>query len=333
MIGVALSMFTAIVVTRLYVGVLVEKFRNLKISRVDFVPKFDFIKHKKKFFALSLAVIMMGSMFSLTRGMNYGIDFTGGTMITADMGSKTKISDVKKAVKDYKDVSVVYGNKEQSKVIIKTTSGISGLEKAKVVSNLKAISKNTKIETFEEFGPSVSKELKSNAIKAISIAALCMLLYIRLRFKDWKYGLSAVAGLGHDILVTLSLYAIFGLTINNPFIAGILTVVGYSINDTIIIFDRIREEKKFMNKKEFDKVINNSINQMFSRSVMTSLTTLGAILPLFIMVSSELRAFTIPLLIGVTVGTYSSIFLCSPLLYVLYRRANRTRYKRATQSK
>ena len=160
-----------------------------------------------------------------------------------------------------------------------------------------------------------------------------MLLYIRMRFKDWKYGLSAVAGLGHDILVTLSLYAIFGLTINNPFIAGILTVVGYSINDTIIIFDRIREEKKFMNKKEFDKVINNSINQMFSRSVMTSLTTLGAILPLFIMVSSELRAFTIPLLIGVTVGTYSSIFLCSPLLYILYRRANRTIYERATQSK
>ena len=333
MIGVVLSMFTAIVVTRLYITVLVERFRNLKISKVDFVPKFDFIKHKKKFFTLSLAVIMMGSMFSLARGMNYGIDFTGGTMITADMGSKTKISDVKKAVKDYRDVSIVYGNKEQSKVIIKTTSGISGSEKAKVVSNLKAVSKNTKIETFEEFGPSVSKELKSNAIKAISIAALCMLLYIRLRFKDWKYGLSAVAGLGHDILVTLSLYAIFGLTINNPFIAGILTVVGYSINDTIIIFDRIREEKKFMNKKEFDKVINNSINQMFSRSVMTSLTTLGAILPLFIMVSSELRAFTIPLLIGVTVGTYSSIFLCSPLLYILYRRANRTRYERATQSK
>ena len=137
---------------------------------------------------------------------------------------------------------------------------------------------------------------------------------------------SKVAGLAHDVLVTLSIYAIFRITINNPFIAGILTVVGYSINDTIVVFDRIRENTKFFKRKQNEELIDTSVNQTLSRSLMTSLTTLIVMLPLFFMASSELRAFLIPLMIGVFVGTYSSIFLCSPLFYELTRKENLSKY-------
>ena len=179
----------------------------------------------------------------------------------------------------------------------------------------------------EEFGPTVGRDLRANATKSILIAALCMLIYIRFRFKNWQYGLAAVAGLAHDVLVALSLYAIFRITINNPFIAGILTVVGYSINDTIVVFDRIRENSKFFKRKQGAQLIDTSINQTLSRSLMTSLTTLLVMIPLFIMASSELRSFLIPLMIGVFTGTYSSIFLCSPVFYELTKKDGISRYE------
>ena len=149
----------------------------------------------------------------------------------------------------------------------------------------------------------------------------------RFRFKDWKYGLAAVAGLAHDVLITLSIYAIFRITINNPFIAGILTVVGYSINDTIVVFDRIRENSKFFKRKQAMELIDTSINQTLSRTMMTSLTTLLSMVPLFIMASSELRSFLVPLMIGVFVGTYSSLFLCSPVFYELTKKEGISKYE------
>ena len=154
-----------------------------------------------------------------------------------------------------------------------------------------------------------------------------MLIYIRFRFKTWKYGLAAVAGLVHDVFITLALYAIFGFTINNPFIAGILTVVGYSINDTIVVFDRIRENVKFFKRKQNEELINTSVNQTLSRSIMTSLTTLIVMVPLFVLANNEIRQFLIPLIIGVLVGTYSSIFLCSPVFYELTRKESLSRYE------
>ena len=154
-----------------------------------------------------------------------------------------------------------------------------------------------------------------------------MLIYIRFRFKNWHYGLAAIAGLAHDVLITLSLYAIFRITINNPFIAGILTVVGYSINDTIVVFDRIRENTKFFKRKQGVQLIDTSINQTLSRSLMTSLTTLIVMIPLFVMASSELRSFLIPLMIGVFTGTYSSIFLCSPVFYELTKKEGISKYE------
>ena len=178
----------------------------------------------------------------------------------------------------------------------------------------------------EEFGPSIGKELRNNALQSILIAAICMLLYIIFRFRSWKYGAAAVAGILHDVLILISVYAIFRITVNNPFIAAILTVVGYSINDTIVIFDRVRENRKLLRGKSVFDILNHSISQTLDRSVMTSMTTLIAIIPLLVMVSTQLAQFVMPLMVGVMVGTYSSICLCSPLYFELSKKEEESRY-------
>ena len=202
-------------------------------------------------------------------------------------------------IKEYKlNPSIVLAGKNQDQVIIKTIKALDNEKREEVI---KTISKKYNITdkdvlASEQFGPTVGKELKSNAIKSVIIASIGMLIYIIFRFKSWKYGISSVAGLLHDVLVILAIYGLFNITINNPFIAGILTVVGYSINDTIV-------------------------------------TTLICMVPLTIMVSSSIREFVIPLMVGVLVGTYSSIFLCSPVLYDLSKNDNKSKYQLGKEQK
>ena len=185
----------------------------------------------------------------------------------------------------------------------------------------------------EQFGPSVGDELKANAVLAVVVASIGMLIYIIFRFKSWKYGFASILGVVHDVLIVIAFYAVFGFTINNPFIAAILTLVGYSINDTIVIFDRIRENKALFPKAGNEVNIDNSINQTLNRTIMTSLTTLIVMVPLCIMVSSTIREFIIPLMIGVIVGCMSSIFLCSPVYYDLCRGEDTSKYLKSSMTK
>ena len=340
MIGTVMSVITAVFITQLFVGLLAdsEKFGTPAMFglKEDGTAKilgkqfgFHFISNRKKFFAISACVIIIGMGFALFKGFNYGIDFTGGTMMQIEMGQEVDINEVKDTIAEYDlDPTIVYASDNHSQIIIKTIKDLKSADRTAVVNTLqeKYGFEDGDVLASEEFGPTVGKDLRQNAIKSILIAAIVMLIYIRFRFKTWKYGLAAVAGLAHDVLVTLSLYAIFRITINNPFIAGILTVVGYSINDTIVVFDRIRENSKFFKRKQNEELIDTSVNQTLTRSIMTSLTTLVVMIPLFVMASSELRAFLIPLMIGVFVGTYSSIFLCSPLFYELTRKENLSKY-------
>jgi SecD/SecF fusion protein len=345
MIGVILSLFTAVVITQLYVTTITgfprfctNKFFGMNedgTSKRNFAPHLHFIENRKKFYACSLAFILLGCGFAVFHGFNSGIDFTGGTMMQMHTG-KANIKTIEGAAKHYglRDASVVYGNKAHTSVIIKTKDVVKNSEKDQLRASIeKQVGHKVKVTSYENFGPSAGKETKQNAVKSTLLACLFMLIYIRFRFKNWKYGIASIAGLGHDVLVTIAVYAIFGITVNSPFIAGILTVVGYSINDTIIIFDRIREEHAINSGKDTADLINKAINSMLSRSLLTSLTTIGAIIPLFIMVSSELREFTLPLLVGISVGTYSSICLCSPLLYEFVthgknKEASHRKYKR-----
>ena len=340
MIGTVMSVITAVFITQLFVNIIAsyEHIGNNAMfgMKEDGSPKFawkwniKFIENRKKFYAVSACVIIIGLGFALFRGFNYGIDFTGGTMMQIELGQEVSLDEVKDAIAEYDlDPTIVYASDNNSQIIIRTIKDLKSDERTKVVDTLqeKYGFEDSDVLASEEFGPTVGKDLRNNAIKSILLAALCMLIYIRFRFKDWRYGLAAVSGLAHDVLVTLSIYAIFRITINNPFIAGILTVVGYSINDTIVVFDRIRENSKFYKRKQQIALIDDSINQTLSRSIMTSVTTFIVMVPLFIMASSELRAFLIPIMIGVFVGTYSSIFLCSPIFYELTKKEGISKYE------
>ena len=342
MIGTVMSVITAVFITQLFVNLLAEskKFGTNKMfgmTEDGSSPRLKLgtfnlkvIENRKKFYALSLAFILIGTAFFAYRGFNYGIDFTGGTMMQLEMGEKVDIDEVKETIAEYDlNPTIVYAGEGSTQIVIRTIKDLKSDERIQVINTLaeKYGITDADVLASEEFGPTVGKDLRNNAVKSILLAALCMLIYVRFRFKNWQYGLAAVAGLAHDVLVALSFYAIFRVTINNPFIAGILTVVGYSINDTIVVFDRIRENSKFFKRKQAVELIDTSINQTLSRSLMTSLTTLLVMIPLFFMATSELRSFLIPLMIGVFTGTYSSIFLCSPVFYELTRKEGVSKYE------
>lgn len=343
MIGIVFSIFTAVVITQLFISILAssKKFAKNKYFGVneDGSPKqllnktFSFIKHRKVYYIVSVSIIVIGLLFMMIGGMNYGIDFTGGTNIQVEMGKQVDISEVEDTLKDYDlDPTIIYAGEGNTQIVIKTIKSLENAERSEIIETLGAKYGVTQDDVLasEQFGPSVGDELKANAVKAVIIAAIGMLIYIIFRFKSWKYGLSAVIGVAHDVLMVIAFYAIFGFTVNNPFIAAILTLVGYSINDTIVIFDRIRENKRIYNKENNENNIDRSLNQTLNRTIMTSLTTLVVMVPLCIMVSASIREFIIPLMVGVIVGCMSSIFVCSPLYYDLCRNEETTKYMRAT---
>ena len=159
-----------------------------------------------------------------------------------------------------------------------------------------------------------------------------MLVYIRFRFRQWRFGGAALLGVLHDVLIVIAFYAIFNITINNPFIAGILTVVGYSINDTIVVFDRIRENLRLKRSMQLDLLIDQSITQTLGRSLMTSITTLIVMVPMLIMSGPAIREFVVPLMVGIIAGAYSSIAMCSPLYYEFSKRKKVSKYEKQVQA-
>ena len=339
MISIIVSIFTAVFVTQCFVGVFADSSmaKNQFFGcKADGTPRkflrkeYDIIGHRKIFYIISGVVIAAGVLFFAIRGFNYGIDFTGGTMLELDMGKKVSQSEVQKSLKEFGlNEQIIFSGSNNETIVIKTTKAMNASERGDVTD--KVIKDfgldDSAVKSSEEFGATIGSEIRSNAIKSILIAALFMLLYIIFRFRSWKYGVSAVAGIFHDVLVLLSMYAVFYFIVNNPFIAVLLTVVGYSINDTIVIFDRIRENRHLMRGKSLKEILNTSINQTLDRSIMTSITTFVAIIPLLILVSSSLSGFCIPLMIGVICGTYSSIFLCSPLYYEFNKREELSKYE------
>lgn len=346
MIGIIISIFTAVIITQLFISLLAEskKFSKNKYFGVneDGTPKqflhktFSFIRHRKVFYIISAGIIIIGFAVTFVRGMNYGIDFTGGTMIQVDLHEQVVISEVEEAVKEYDlNPSIIYSGEGNEQVVIKTIEALDTDQRAEVVKTLEENFGITDEDVLasEQFGPSVGDELKLNAVKAVAIASVGMLIYIIFRFKSWKYGLSAIAGVVHDVLLVIAFYGIFGFTVNNPFIAAILTLVGYSINDTIVIFDRIRENTGLYRKAGLEANIDNSINSTLNRTIMTSLTTLVVMIPLCIMVSSSIREFIIPLMVGIIVGCYSSIFVCSPLYYDLCKSGEESKYTKQIKRK
>ncbi|MBR3787602.1 MAG: protein translocase subunit SecF, partial [Firmicutes bacterium] len=341
MIGIVVSIFTAVAVTQLYVNLFANSRKHAKKSffgiRKDgkasfqFENEIHFMKHRKVFYIISIVILVIGLAFGVVRGLNYGIDFTGGTMIQMDMGEEVDIADVKKALKEYKlDPEIIYSGADNEQIVIRTIKALDSNERHEIVHTINHEFGTTDEDVVAEelFGPSVGKELRNNAILAIIIASICMLVYIRFRFSQWKFGGAALLGVLHDVLIVISFYAIFNITVNNPFIAGILTVVGYSINDTIVIFDRIRENIKYMRKGNTEEMIDTSITQTLGRSLMTSATTLLVMVPLLIMAGDAIREFVLPLMVGIIAGAYSSICVCSPLYFEFSKHSNLSKYEK-----
>lgn len=289
-----------------------------------------FLKYRKIYYVTVAAIIIIGIAFGLIRGFNFGIDFTGGTMIHINMGKEVPASQVNKVLKKYDiKADITHAGENNREVIIKTTDAIENAERSELLNDLLSefdVKDEKAVLTFELFGPSIGDLLKKNAVMAVLIASLCMLVYIIIRF-EWKFGVAAIAGVVNDVLILIAFYGIFHIPINNPFIAAILTVVGYSINDTIVVFDRIRENLGIMKKTKMEELIDTSISQTLVRSMMTSITTVLVIIPLFILGGSTIRQFTLPLMIGIIAGCGSSIFVCSPIYYELCRITGSSGYK------
>ena len=282
MIGIVISIFTAVVISQIFVGSLADSrfAKNVFFGcKPDGTPKrilkkeFHFIEKRKIFYTCSAIVIIAGLVTLGFKGFNLGIDFTGGTMIQMDLGQKVAISEVQKTIKQYDlNADIVYSGSDKHEVIIKTTKALNADARDKVQKTIEKTYnlKDSSVIASEEFGPTIGKEIKNNALKSILLAALGMLIYIIVRFRSWKYGVAAIAGILHDVLVMIAVYAIFGITVNNPFIAAILTVVGYSINDTIVIFDRVRENSHILRGKPVMEILDHSINQTLDRSIMAN---------------------------------------------------------------
>ncbi|WP_298840727.1 protein translocase subunit SecF, partial [uncultured Clostridium sp.] len=264
------------------------------------------VEKTKIWFAISLFIIVIGMGFLATKGLNLGIDFKGGTTLDIKMNQQFVKSDVDKIIDKYAkeeySSKTINDNKEID-IIIKSDA-LSPEKTASMLKDIKTQFKSSVLLSQDTIGASIGSELKTKTVTALIVAMLFMLVYVGFRF-EFKFAASAIIALVHDILITVTVYAIFQIQVNATFIAAILTVVGYSINDTIVIFDRIRENQKIMRKASVEEITNTSVNQTMARSINTVATVLICVIAVFAFVPS-IRDLSFPLIFGIGVGCYSS---------------------------
>ena len=261
---------------------------------------------------------MISFLLLIFKGLNFGVDFKGGTLIEVrSLDKSLNISDLRKSFKnlDLGDVSVKKFGKDNDYVVKfekKQSIEENFIENIKIELR-KDIGNVFEFRRVESVGPKVSAELLKSGVIAIALSLGAMLIYIWIRF-EWQFSLGAIAALFHDIIITLGFFSMFSLEINLSIVAAVLTIVGYSMNDTVVIFDRVRENlKKFSDIKIYD-ITNISINETLSRTIITSMTTLLALLSIFIFGGAILKGFSFAMILGVIVGTYSSIYIANPIL-------------------
>ncbi len=344
MLGIVLSMFTALFVTKFLINVLyalgVQSEKAYGVGKEK--KTINFLSKRKAFFGISIAAILIGfvvmgiNQSGMGMPLNYSLDFVGGTSTTMTLNEDMSIEEIDAQIVPLIEEITGDGNVQTTKVagsnqvIIKTrTLNVEERKEfADVMVNNFGVAEDSI--TAETISATISSEMQTGAVKAIVVATILMLLYIWFRFKDIRFGASAVAALVHDVLVVLAFYAIVKISVGNTFIACMLTIVGYSINATIVIFDRIRENLKEMrNKEELQDLVNRSISQTLSRSIFTSLTTFFMVAALEVFGVSSIREFALPLIAGIICGTYSSICLTGALWYVLRTKVGQKAAKTA----
>ena len=335
MIGIILSLFTAMVVTRyilysLYaLGLKSEKLYGRAKER----KSIDFIGKKAVFFTISGIIIAAGlismGVHSATEGkaLNYGLDFMGGTSTTADFDKDMTIEDIENDIVPY--VEKVTGDSDVQATKVEGTTQVTiktrtlSLDERQELED--TLAENCDVDastiTSQSISSTISGEMRSDALKAVIVSCIFMLLYIWFRFKDIRFAASAILALVHDVLVVITVYALVRISVGSTFIACVLTIVGYSINDTIVIFDRIRENLALktgkQNAEELREVANKSLTQTLSRSINTSITTFIMVVMLYILGVASIRDFSLPLMAGLVCGAYSSICIATELWYVM----------------
>lgn len=335
MIGIVLSMFTALVVTRwilyaLYgLGLKDEKFYGRAKER----KTINFLGKKAVFFAISGVIIAAGLIgMAVHKGtdgnaLNFGLDFMGGTSTTADFGKEYTIEEIERdivpLVADVTGDNDIQANKVEGTTQITIKTRTLSLDERNAVNEV--LTENFGIDeetvTSQSISSTISGEMRSDAIVAVLVATVCMLIYIWFRFKDIRFGASAIAALLHDVLVVLAVYALLRISVGNTFIACMLTIIGYSVNDTIVIFDRIRENLDKVSGKQtpesLAEVANRSLTQTLSRSINTSITTFIMVFMLFLLGVASIREFALPLMAGLICGAYSSVCIATELWYIM----------------
>tara|TARA_B100001121_G_C18586316_1_gene572273 strand:+ start:131 stop:1030 length:900 start_codon:yes stop_codon:yes gene_type:complete len=279
-----------------------------------------FNKFYKQFNILSIILIFLSFIILSFKGLNFGVDFKGGTLIELRaIDKQINISSLRSSFNNMNlgDVAIKKFGKNQDYLIKfeKKESGKNLIQNIKINLN-KKLGSGYEIRRVENVGPKVSKELLKGGLIAIAAALGAMLFYIWIRF-EWQFSIGAIAALFHDVILTMGFFSLFNLEVNLSIVAAILTIVGYSMNDTVVIFDRVRENlKKHIDLKIFD-LTNLSINETLSRTVITSITTLLALISIFIFGGDILKGFSLAMILGVIFGTYSSIYIANPILVLL----------------
>ncbi len=283
----------------------------------------DFLKGKYVAFITSIILILLSIGLFFLNGLNFGIDFKGGTLIEIETQNKIEISQVRSSLNSLSlgDIQVQeFGSDKNLLIRIEQQQGgdqiqqnVLEIVKQKLMND---ISETINFRRTEVVGPKVSGELIQSGTIAILVAVFAMLIYIWLRF-EWQFSLGAVIALLHDVILTIGVFCLTQLEFNLPIIAAILTIVGYSMNDTVVVYDRVRENLRKFRSKEITSLLNLSINETLSRTIVTSVTTLLALVSLYIFGGEVIKGFTFAMIWGVLVGTYSSIFVAAPLLTYL----------------
>jgi SecD/SecF fusion protein len=333
-IGIGTSLFTAIFITRLIFEFNLNKNKVLSFSTklTDGAFKntnINFLTNRKKFYILSGIIIIIGIGSLVTKGLQYGIDFKGGRTYVVRFDAPVSTPDISKSLETLFETSPetkTFGDNNQVKItttymIDSEDENADDVVESKLNEGLSSLGSSYEVMSSQKVGPTIADDIKTSSFWSILFSLVIIFIYIVFRFKKWQFGIGAVFALFHDVLITLAIFSIFygilpfSLEVDQAFIAAILTVVGYSINDTVVVFDRIREYLGAFKKRDNEDVINEALNSTLSRTVNTSLSTIFVLLMIFLFGGEVIRGFSFALLIGVIVGTYSSLFIASPIMY------------------
>ncbi|RUM58096.1 MAG: protein translocase subunit SecF [Nautilia sp.] len=277
---------------------------------------YDFMSKRNLFVSISILFIIGSIVLIFTKGFNWGIDFKGGTVVQVQFEKKAPIKEIRKLIsKSYEGISVTNFGSDKEVIIKFPVTAKNSVTKDlgdRVSEILKPLGK-FKVRRVDIIGAKVGNELRDNGIKALTFAIIGILIYVAFRF-EWRFAVASVIALFHDVIISIGFVSLFNVDVNLDVLAAVLTILGYSLNDTIVVFDRIREEITQTKERDLAKLINSAVSQTLSRTVLTSLTTFLVVLTLYLFGGEIIKPFSFTLLVGIIAGTYSSIFIASPLL-------------------